>query len=55
MDEYAVDRVLLAVEQIPRGRVAAYGDVGRIAGTGPRHVSFQAGRLTNGRSTSWTS
>lgn len=38
MDEYAVDRVLLAVEQIPPGRVAAYGDIGRIAGTGPRHV-----------------
>lgn len=34
----AVERVLLAVEQIPAGRVAAYSDVGRLAGVGPRQV-----------------
>lgn len=33
-----VDRVLLAVRMIPVGRVAAYSDIGRVAGTGPRHV-----------------
>ncbi len=33
-----VDRVLLAVQQIPPGRVASYGMIGRIAGTGPRQV-----------------
>ena len=38
MDDYLVDRVLLAVEQIPPGRVAAYGDIGRIVGCGPRRV-----------------
>lgn len=38
MDDYLVDRVLLAAEQVPRGRVAAYGDLARIAGTSPRRV-----------------
>lgn len=38
MDDYLVDRVLLAVEQIPRGRVAAYGDLARLTGTSPRRV-----------------
>ena len=38
VDDYLVDRVLLAVEQIPRGRVAGYGDLARIAGTSPRRV-----------------
>jgi len=38
MDDFVVDRVLLAVEQIPPGRVAAYGDIGRIAGTSARRV-----------------
>ena len=33
-----VDRVLLAVAQIPPGRVASYGTIGRIAGAGPRQV-----------------
>lgn len=40
MDEWAVERVLTCVEQIPPGRVAAYGEVGAIAGTGPRHVGL---------------
>lgn len=38
MDDFLVDRVLLAVEQIPRGRVAAYGDIARLVGTSPRRV-----------------
>ena len=38
MDERLLERVLTAVELIPRGRVAAYGDIGEIVGTGPRHV-----------------
>lgn len=33
-----LERVLIAVELIPAGRVASYGDVGRLAGTGARHV-----------------
>ncbi len=38
MDDFLVDRVLLAVEQIPTGRVASYGDIAAIVGTGPRQV-----------------
>ncbi len=38
MDDFLVDRVLLAVEQIPPGRVAAYGDLARLTGTSPRRV-----------------
>ncbi|MFT3860721.1 MGMT family protein [Micropruina sp.] len=38
VDDYLVDRVLLAVEQIPLGRVAAYGDIARLVGTSPRRV-----------------
>lgn len=34
----AVARVLLAVEQVPDGCVASYGDIGRVAGVGPRQV-----------------
>lgn len=33
-----MDRVLLAVEQIPAGRVASYGDIAELVGTGPRQV-----------------
>ena len=33
-----VDRVLLAVQQIPPGRVASYGDVARVVGTAARQV-----------------
>lgn len=33
-----VARVLLVVAQIPSGRVASYGDVGVVAGVGPRQV-----------------
>ena len=38
MDDWLVERVLTCVEQVPPGRVAAYGDIGRIVGVGPRQV-----------------
>ncbi|MFT4224906.1 MGMT family protein [Micropruina sp.] len=38
MDDFLVDRVLLAVEQIPTGRVSSYGDIAKLVGTGPRQV-----------------
>lgn len=37
-DEWLVEQVLTVVEQVPAGRVVAYGDVARIVGTGPRQV-----------------
>lgn len=40
MDDVAVERVLRAVEAIPRGRIAAYGDIAGIVGTGPRQVGW---------------
>lgn len=33
-----IERVLVAVQMIPVGRVASYGDIGRLAGVGPRYV-----------------
>lgn len=33
-----MERVLLAVEQIPPGRVASYGLIASLVGTGPRQV-----------------
>lgn len=38
MDDVAVERVLRTVEAIPTGRVAAYGQIGAIAGVGARQV-----------------
>lgn len=38
MNEELVERILIAVEQIPPGRVAAYGEIAELVGTGPRHV-----------------
>lgn len=38
MDDVLVERVLRAVEQVPPGRVVAYGDVAALVGTGPRQV-----------------
>jgi methylated-DNA-protein-cysteine methyltransferase related protein len=38
VNEEVVERVLTAVEVIPFGRVASYGDIGELVGTGPRHV-----------------
>lgn len=33
-----VERILLAVAQVPTGRVASYGDVAAVSGAGPRQV-----------------
>ena len=33
-----MERVLRAVEQVPRGRVVSYGDIGALVGVGPRLV-----------------
>ncbi|GAA1393994.1 MGMT family protein [Luteococcus peritonei] len=38
MDELLVERVLRAVELVPAGRVASYGDIATLVGTGPRQV-----------------
>lgn len=38
MDEILVERVLRAVEQVPRGRLVAYGDLAALVGVGPRQV-----------------
>ncbi|MBM6403011.1 MGMT family protein [Phycicoccus sp. CSK15P-2] len=38
MDDVLVERVLRAVEQVPRGRVVSYGDVAALVGIGPRQV-----------------
>ena len=42
--ELTVERVLRAVEQVPRGRVVAYSDIATLVGTSPRRVgSIMAG------------
>lgn len=38
MNELLVEKVLRCVELVPRGRVVAYGEVGRIVGTAARVV-----------------
>lgn len=38
MDDVVVERVLRAVEQVPRGRVVSYGDLASLVGIGPRQV-----------------
>lgn len=38
MDEVLIERVLRAVEQVPRGRLVAYGDLAALVGTGPRQI-----------------
>lgn len=48
MDERLVELVLRAVDLIPRGRVAAYGDLGRIVGIGPRQVGAVMSRYGDG-------
>jgi alkylated DNA nucleotide flippase Atl1 len=45
MDDDLVERVLLVAELIPRGEVAAYGEIGQIVGTGPRHVGLIMSRF----------
>lgn len=37
-DELLVEKVLRAVELVPAGRIASYGDIAAIVGIGPRHV-----------------
>ncbi len=38
MDDLKAEKVLIAVERIPSGSVASYGDIGGIVGIGPRFV-----------------
>ncbi|WP_036829050.1 MGMT family protein [Phycicoccus jejuensis] len=38
MDDVLVERVLRAVEQVPRGCVVSYGDLAALVGIGPRQV-----------------
>lgn len=38
VDERVAELVLRAVEQVPRGRVVAYGDLAGLVGIGPRQV-----------------
>lgn len=33
-----MERILLAVEAVPPGRIASYGDIATVVGTGPRIV-----------------
>lgn len=51
MQDSLVERVLIAAEQIPPGRVASYGDLAGLLGIGPRQV----GRVlaTHGGSVPW--
>lgn len=39
MDDLAVERVLRAVESIPPGSAAAYGEIGHVIGASPRFVA----------------
>ena len=43
-----VERVLSAVELIPAGQVASYGDIGGLVGCGPRHVGAIMARYGGG-------
>lgn len=51
-----MEKVLVAVEQIPRGRIASYGDIAELVGIGPRLVgrimSLYGGNVTWWRVTS---
>ena len=38
MSDEVVERVLRAVEQVPPGKVVAYGDIAALVGTSPRRV-----------------
>ncbi len=38
MDDWLVEQVLVAVELIPAGQVATYGDVAGLVGIGPRQA-----------------
>jgi methylated-DNA-protein-cysteine methyltransferase-like protein len=43
-----VERVLDAVEAIPAGSVSSYGDIGSVAGCGPRQVGSALSRYGSG-------
>ncbi|RLP11161.1 cysteine methyltransferase [Propionibacterium australiense] len=51
VDELLIERVLRAVECVPPGQVATYGDIAALVGTGPRQV----GRImaTDGSPVPW--
>lgn len=51
MDERLDELVLRAVEQVPRGRVVSYGDLGRVVGIGPRRVGSVLSR--HGAGVAW--
>ncbi|MGO1384792.1 MAG: MGMT family protein [Arachnia sp.] len=48
MNEALVEQVLRAVELVPPGRVASYGDIASIVGIGPRHVGNVLARWGHG-------
>jgi len=48
MDEALAEQVLRAVELVPTGRVATYGDIAAIVGIGPRHVGNVLARWGHG-------
>ncbi len=52
MDEVVADRVLRAVELVPRGRVVSYGDLAELVGGTPRQVGAVM-RLRGGNVTWW--
>lgn len=51
MDELLVERVLLAVDQVPPGGVVSYGDLAELVGTGPRQVGAVMSR--HGSAVTW--
>ena len=51
MDDLLVERVLRAAECIPRGRVASYGLIASLVGTGPRQVGAVMSRY--GAAVAW--
>lgn len=38
MDDVRIERILRAVECVPRGELATYGDIGKIVGESPRVI-----------------
>jgi methylated-DNA-protein-cysteine methyltransferase-like protein len=52
VDDVVVERVLRAVEQVPRGRVVSYGDLAALVGIGPRQVGSIM-RVYGGNVTWW--
>lgn len=48
MNELLLEKVLRAVEQVPPGQVATYGDIAELVGIGPRHVGNVLSRFGSG-------